>query len=84
VTPFRRPAVDVKLAGIREVLALHTTRFSKLDARLNDLDRKVDVGLNGLDRKAGVLDGKVNDLDRKVDNIGRKLDEVLQRLPKAP
>ena len=34
--------MDVKLAELREVLALHTTRFTKLEARLNDLDRKID------------------------------------------
>ena len=80
----RFAGVDVKLAEIREVLALHTTRFTKLEARLNDLDRKVEAGLNGLDRKVDNLDHKVNGLDRKVDTIDGKLDEVLQRLPKAP
>ena len=83
----RFAGVDVKLAAIREVLALHTTRFTKLEARLNDLDRKVD-GLdrkvNDLDRKVDGLDHKVHDLDRKVDKVDGKLDEVLQRLPKAP
>ena len=34
--------VDVKLAGIREVQALHTTRSSKLETRFNDLERKAD------------------------------------------
>lgn len=38
----RFAGVDVKLAEIREVLALHTTRFTKLETRFNDLERKVD------------------------------------------
>ena len=94
----RFAGVDVKLAEIREVLALHTTRFTKLEARLNDLERKVEAGLNDLGRKVEAVDRKVNDLDRKVDKletrlsdldrkvdkVDGKLDEVLQRLPKAP
>jgi len=69
----RFAGVDVKLAAIREVQALHTTRFTKLETRFNDLERKVDK-----------LEPRFNDLERKVDKIDGKLDEILQRLPKAP
>ncbi|MET0194669.1 MAG: hypothetical protein ABW200_15015 [Hyphomicrobiaceae bacterium] len=66
----RFAGVDVKLAELREVLALHTTRFTKLDTRLNDLEHKI----NALDRKFNGLDGKVDGLDRKVDGLDRKVD----------
>jgi chromosome segregation ATPase len=51
----RFAGVDVKLAGLREVLALHTTRFTKLETRFNDLERKVD----SLERK---VDGLTRDI----------------------
>ena len=35
----RLSGIDVKLAQIREVLALHSTRFSKIEAQLADLAR---------------------------------------------
>ena len=63
----RFAGVDVKLAELREVLALHTTRFSKLEARFNDLDRKVD----GLDRKVDGLDRKVDGLS-KIDGLNTR------------
>jgi chromosome segregation ATPase len=58
----RFAGVDVKLAGLREVLALHTTRFTKLETRFNDLERKVD----GLERKVDGLERKVDGLTRDV------------------
>jgi chromosome segregation ATPase len=61
----RFAGVDVKLAELREVLALHT----KLDTRLNDLDRK----FNG-------LDGKVDGLDRKVDGLARDIRASEERI----
>jgi tetrahydromethanopterin S-methyltransferase subunit G len=39
----RFAGVDVKLASIREVLALHTTRFTKLETRLAEIERKMDA-----------------------------------------
>jgi chromosome segregation ATPase len=83
----RFAGVDVKLAAIREVLALHTTRFTKLEARFSDLDRKVDrleARFSDLDRKVDRLETRLTDLDRKVDKVDGKLDEVLLRLRKAP
>jgi len=83
----RFAGVDVKLAAIREVQALHTTRFTKLDARFNDLERKVDKlepRISDIERKVDKLEPRINDLERKVDKIDGKLDEILQRLPKAP
>ena len=63
----RFAGVDVKLAELREVLALHTTRFSKLEAQLNDLAHRVDGRL-------GALDGKVDDLAHKLDGLAHKVD----------
>jgi hypothetical protein len=37
----RFAGVDTKLAGIREVLALHTTRFTKLETRLTEIERAI-------------------------------------------
>jgi chromosome segregation ATPase len=80
----RFAGVDVKLAELREVLALHSTRFTKLEARLNeverrigDLDRKfgdLDRKFGDLDRKFGDLDGKFDGLDGKFNGLDRKMD----------
>jgi hypothetical protein len=35
--------VDVKLAQIRDILTLHSTGFSKVEAQLADLGRKIDA-----------------------------------------
>jgi uncharacterized coiled-coil protein SlyX len=42
----RFAGVDVKLAELREVLALHTTRFSKLEAQLSALAKSVEGKLD--------------------------------------
>ena len=44
----RFAGVDVKLAELREVLALHTTRFTKLETRLSAIDGKLDLILRRL------------------------------------
>jgi hypothetical protein len=49
----RFAGVDVRLAEIREVLALHTTRFTKLETRLSAIEGK-------LDAKLSVIDGKLD------------------------
>jgi hypothetical protein len=38
----RFAGVDTKLAAIREVLALHTTRFTTLERRLDNIEGKLD------------------------------------------
>jgi hypothetical protein len=35
--------VDVKLAQVREILTLHSTQYSKVEAQLADLGRKIDA-----------------------------------------
>lgn len=59
----RFAGVDVKLAGLREVLALHTTRFTKLETRFNDLERKVETRFTELDRK---IDGVTRQIARDI------------------
>ena len=44
----RFAGVDTKLAAIREVQALHTTRFTSLESRLKSLDDKLDEILKRL------------------------------------
>jgi hypothetical protein len=42
----RFAGVDVKLATIRETQALHTIRFTTIEAKINGLEHKID-GLSG-------------------------------------
>lgn len=44
----RFAGVDTKLAAVREVLALHTTRFTTLEKQLKSLDEKLDEILKRL------------------------------------
>ena len=88
----RFAGVDVKLAELRELILLQSSRFTKLETRLNELSRKVDAQasqLEGLSRKIDGQGGQIDGLSRKVDaqggqlgELSRKLDEVLARLPK--
>lgn len=52
----RFAGVDTKLAELRELILLQTSRFTKLDGRLNDLMRRID----DLARKVDGLDGKLD------------------------
>lgn len=57
----RFAGVDVKLAGIRETLALHTTRFSKLESMIGQLEAR----FAAVDRRLDALaDGMAQVLDR--------------------
>jgi uncharacterized coiled-coil protein SlyX len=64
----RFAGVDVKLAELRELILLQNSRFTKLEARLNEVATK--------------LEARFTELAGKVDAQGSKLDEVLARLPK--
>jgi oligoendopeptidase F len=66
----RFAGVDTKLAAIREVLALHTTRFSKLEARLAEL--------------AGNVVKQGTAVEEKLAAVDDKLSEILKRLPAPP
>jgi chromosome segregation ATPase len=92
----RFAGVDVKLAGLRELILLQNGRITKLEARLNEqvakldtrfteLSRKVDAQagqLTELSRKVDAQASQLAELSRKVDGQGAKLDEILARLPK--
>lgn len=44
----RFAGTTARIAELREVLALHTTRFTKLESRLNAMDAKLDLILHRL------------------------------------
>lgn len=69
----RFAGVDVKLAHIREAQALHTTRFSALDARVEKLASDV----------AG-LKADVAELKADVAGLKAGISEILSRLPRSP
>ena len=66
----RFAGVDTKLASIREVQALHTTRFSTLE-------RKVEAVSARMDR----LESRMDRLETRMSSIEALLREVLDRLP---
>lgn len=68
----RFAGVDVKLAHIREAQALHTTRFSALDARVDQLAADV----------AG-LKADVAGLKADMSLVKAGISEILARLPPA-
>jgi uncharacterized coiled-coil protein SlyX len=85
----RFAGVDVKLAGLRELILLQNGRITKLEARLNEQVAKLDTRFTELSRKVDGQAGQLTELSRKVDaqagqlgELSRKLDEVLARLPK--
>jgi uncharacterized coiled-coil protein SlyX len=85
----RFAGVDVKLAGLRELILLQNGRFTKLEARLNEQVAKLESRFAELSRKVDAQAGQVAELSRKVDALshtvdtqGVKLDEILARLPK--
>ena len=51
----RFAGVSMKFAEMREILALHTTRFTKLEARLMKLETRLDT----MDRKLDQIIGKL-------------------------
>jgi len=75
----RFAGVDVKLAHIREAQALHTTRFSALDARVDLL--AADVA--GLKSDVAVLKSDVAVLKADMSLVKSGISEILSRLPPA-
>jgi predicted nucleic acid-binding Zn-ribbon protein len=78
----RFAGVDVKLAGLRELILLQNGRFTKLEARLNEQVAKLETRFTELSRKVDAQASQLTELSRKVDGQGVKLDEILARLPK--
>ena len=82
----RFAGVDVKLAHIREAQALHTTRFSTLDARVDRLatdvaELKSDVAELKLD--VAELKSDVAEIKSELTNVKGGIEEILKRLPAA-
>ena len=82
----RFAGVDVKLAHIREAQALHTTRFSALDARVDQLaadvaSLKSDVA--GLKSDVAILKADVAALKADMSLVKAGISEILARLPPA-
>lgn len=75
----RFAGVDVKLAHIREAQALHTTRFSALDARVDLL--AADVA--GLKSDVAALKSDVAVLKADMSLVKSGISEILSRLPPA-
>jgi hypothetical protein len=65
----RFAGVDTKLAAIREVLALHTTRFTTVEHKIGTLDHKID--------------GLAAEVPRGFAAIENQLAQVLERLPRS-
>jgi chromosome segregation ATPase len=85
----RFAGVDVKLAELRELILLQSSRFTKLEARLNEQAAKLETRFTELSRKVDAHGGQLEALTHKADaqsgqlgELSRKLDEVLARLPK--
>jgi chromosome segregation ATPase len=86
----RFAGVDVKLAELRELILLQNSRFTKIEARLNDLARKLDAHIAATDAKFAAMDAKfvaieakLATMDAKFAGMDAKLDEILKRLPPA-
>ena len=83
----RFAGVDVKLAELRELILLQNSRFTKIEARLNDLARKFEAHAANVDAKFAAVDAKFAAAhsmpDAKFAAMDGKLDEILKRLPPA-
>ena len=77
----RFAGVDVKLAELRELILLQNSRFTKIEARLNDLARKLDAHIAATDARFVAMDDRFAALDAKFKIMDAKLDEILKRLP---
>lgn len=75
----RFAGVDVKLAMIREAQALHTQRFTTLDAKVDGLAADV----TKLKSDVSTLKSDVSTLKSDVGEIKSHMVEILARLPKA-
>jgi hypothetical protein len=55
ILDIRVTAVQARIAEIRETLALHTARFTRIETRLGEVERRIEGRL-------GVMDGKLNEI----------------------
>ena|SRR5512145_2219083 len=75
---------DTKLASIREVQALHTTRFSTLERKIEAVTVRVDRFEARMDRLEARMDGfeaRMDRLEARMSGLEALVREVLDRLP---
>lgn len=80
----RFAGVDTKLASIREVQALHTTRFSTLERKIEAVTVRVDRFEARMDRLEARMDGfeaRMDRLEARMSGLEALVREVLDRLP---
>ena len=75
----RFAGVDVKLAGLRELILLQNGRFTKLEARLNEQVAKLETRFTELSRKVDGQGGQLGELSHKVDAQASQLAELSRK-----
>ena len=76
----RFAGVDVKLAGLRELILLQNGRFTKLEARLNEQVAKLETRFTELSRKVDGQGGQLGELSHKVDAQASQLTELSRKV----
>lgn len=76
----RFAGVDTKLAGIREVLALHTTRFTTLGHKIELGLGEAIGGIKGIKGEIAGIRGEIRELSAEIRDLRQLLEE---RLPKT-
>lgn len=77
----RFAGVDSKFADIREILVLHTTRFSKIDRRLDGFDARVAALEKRLDHGLESVDGRLAALEKQLQGVVDGVRQLLERKP---
>ena len=73
----RFAGVDSKFADIREILVLHTTRFSKIDRRLDGLDGRIAV----LEKQLQAMDNRMAGMEKQLQALADGVGQLLARKP---
>ena len=76
----RFAGVDVKLAGLRELILLQNGRFTKLETRLNEQAAKFETRFTELSRKVDAQADKFAELSRKADAQAGQLTELSRKV----
>lgn len=80
----RFAGVKLRFAEVRETQALHTTRFSTIERRIEAVEIKID-GLekrfDGLEKRFDGLEEKVDGLSGQLTTVSAQMGELLRRTP---
>jgi chromosome segregation ATPase len=76
----RFAGVDTKLASIREVQALHTTRFSSLERKIESLERRVEAINRDLTARMDRLEDRMDRLEARMDRLEDRMDRLEARM----